>query len=54
MIVKNNAFKAFIEDLKIYTGFLIYGPDKGKVKERSAQVIEKLKLELSLIIKKVS
>ncbi len=54
MIVKNNDFKEFIEGLKIYTGFLIYGPDKGKVKEKATQVIEKLKLEHSLSIIKVS
>jgi len=54
MLVKNNDFKEFIENLTIYTGFLIYGPDKGKVKERASQIIEKLKLEQSLSIIKVS
>ena len=54
MIVKNNNFKEFLESLKIYTGFLIYGPDKGKVKETTNQVIEKLKTEDNLNIIKVS
>ncbi|MBF96124.1 MAG: DNA polymerase III subunit delta [Pelagibacterales bacterium] len=54
MIVKNNFFKNFVEDLTEYNGFLIYGPDKGQVKERSNIIIERLKEEKGLNVLKVT
>ena len=54
MIIKNNFFKNFIENIFSYKAYLVYGPDKGLVKERSSIIIKKLKSISTLDIKKPS
>ena len=54
MIIKNNFFKNFIENIFSYKAYLVYGPDKGLLKERSSIIIKKLKSISTLDIKKPS
>ena len=54
MIIKNNDFKSFLENIEIYNGFLLYGADRGRVKDRSNKIIEKLNFEKNLSVVKAS
>ena len=51
MIIKDKDYKDFIQKLENYHAFLIYGPDKGKVKENSNNIIKRLmsKTDFNLI-----
>ena len=42
MIVRSKELKNFIDNITKFNGFLIYGPDKGKVKENANNIIKKL------------
>ena len=47
MIVRSKELKNFIDNVTKFNGFLIYGPDKGKVKENANNIIKKLQSDYS-------
>jgi len=47
MIVRSKELKNFIGNVTNFNGFLIYGPDKGKVKENANNIIKKLQSDYS-------
>jgi len=42
MIIKDKQYNNFLVNVNDYSGFLIYGPDNGLVKERSTDIRNKL------------
>ena len=54
MIIKSKDFKYFIDKVETYNAYLIYGPDKGGVKENSADIIKSLKSKKDFNVIKVS
>ena len=54
MIIKDKDYKYFFQKLENYHDFLIYGPDKGKVKENSNNIIKRLMSKTDFNVIKVS
>ena len=54
MLINNNQYSSFLNNLFSFNGFLLYGPDKGQVKYRSDQIINKIKIKFSSDIVKGS
>ena len=54
MIIKNSSFERFLNFIGNYKGFLIYGPDKGFVKDRASKIIERLNVNSVKEVKKLS
>ena len=54
MIIKDREYKYFIQRVDSYNAFLIYGPDKGKVKENSTSIIKRLMSKENFNVIKVS
>ena len=54
MIIKDKDYKYFIQKLEDYHAFLIYGPDKGKVKENSNNIIKRLMSKTDFNVIKLS
>ena len=47
MIVRSKELKNFIDNATKFNGFLIYGPDRGKVKENANNIIKRLQSDYS-------
>ena len=43
MLINNNQYNSFLKNAPFFNGFLLYGQDKGQVKYRSLQIIDKIK-----------
>ena len=54
MLVNNKSYNSFLNNVETFKGSLVYGPDKGQVRNRANQIIKAIKTNSPSDVVKVS